>query len=179
LSDSQTFQLQGPSPQALLSLGVLVVVLPAIVTAVALNAGGGNVRGDSSVVLLSVVLVALAVFAALAVVATRRELRVGPEGLMLKSSFYKLSLDRSVIDVDGIRAVDSRNDKDFSITLRTNGIAFPGYRSGWFRTRNRAKAFVVSAGSTCVALPTNRGFMVLLGAPDPERAAAQLKAKLT
>ncbi len=176
MSDTPAFELQGPGPVALAGLGLLVIALPAVVTAVALRATAA--RGSGATVLAAVVLVSLLVFAALAVVTARRELRVSPEGLALRSSFYRLTLERSAIIVGDIRAVDCSKDREYGVTMRTNGIAFPGYQSGWFRTRSQAKAFVVRAGPACVAVPTTRGFTLLLGASDPERTAAALRAQL-
>ena len=83
-----------------------------------------------------------------------------------------------MIAAGDIRAVDCAKDDVYGITLRTNGIAFPGYQSGWFRTRSGVKAFVVRSGPTCVAVPTTRGFVLLLGAANAESAASALKARL-
>jgi len=60
--------------------------------------------------------------------------------------------------------------------LKTSGVSLPGFRSGWFRSRNFSKLFVaVSGGSRLLRIPTRRGYTLLLQPCDPGALLARLR----
>lgn len=179
MADVQALELHGPGPGALLLLFVLVVVAPVAVTAVALLASGGLARAPGPTVLGAVAAVSVLVYAVLASAAMRREFKITPEGLTVRSSFYKVFVERAAIRADAIRAGDSTHDAACMLGARTNGMSMPGFHSGWFRTRSDDKAFVALTGPGCVLVPTTKGFLLILGVRDPETASRALRASLT
>ena len=60
---------------------------------------------------------------------------------------------------------------------RTNGLALPGVRLGWFRLASDERALVfIARGETVLYVPTSDGFPVLLETPDAAGLLAALRA---
>lgn len=174
-----TVELQGPGSNAIWGLAVVVILLPALLSGLALSLAGG-VEGLQARWVLGVVLGLSVVIAfGLAGLVRHRGIVVDASGLELYSAFYRVHLERTAIRTDGIRVADKSRKED-AILLRTNGISFPGYRSGWFMTRARTKVFVVGAGARAgyVVVPTQRGYDLLLGSNDPARTVELLRQQL-
>jgi hypothetical protein len=171
-------ELQRPDARSLRMLAALVVLVPTLVAAAALLLSRDPATGGAIGIVALVLVVSLAVYALIATLAARGSIRATREGLELRSAFYRVRLRRDEIDAAGIRAVDGAKGSPYALAWRTNGVAFPGFQAGWFRTRSRERAFVVRSGTRCVAIPTTKGFVVLLGADDAGRAAQALKTAL-
>lgn len=180
MADVQPFDLLGPSPRALGILFLIVVVSPLAVTLLALAAAGGGLsRAPGPMAIGVVAAVSLVAYAVLAAAATRSDLTVSPEGLRVRSTFYTVFVERSAVRVAEIRAGDSTRDAACMLTLRTNGMSMPGFHSGWFRTGTAERAFVAKAGPNCVLVPTDKGFLIILGARDAEMASRAIRASLS
>jgi hypothetical protein len=178
MAEFAPFELPGPPRKALAMLFALVVLLPTVVTAAAALAVGQQPQASNGAVIVSVFAVSVLVYAVLAAAASRRELKVSDAGLSVRASFYTVFVEKSSIRLDEIRAVDCQRDAAYALSLRTNGLSMPGYQSGWFRTRRAGRAFVVRSGPACVAVPTTKGYLLLLGAADADSASRSLKASL-
>ena len=60
--------------------------------------------------------------------------------------------------------------------MKSSGVALPGFRSGWFRSRTSSKLFVaVSGGSRLLRIPTRKGYTLLLQPGDPNALLARLR----
>lgn len=128
--------------------------------------------------LAAIAVLALAVFGGLAAATTRRSLEVDERGLTVRSSFYTVSIEHADIRREDIAPVDCSPASAYALGMRNNGLSMPGFRSGWFKSRQAGKVFVVSTGSRCVVIQTTSGFSLLLGAADPAAAASALRSDL-
>ncbi|MGN6512466.1 MAG: hypothetical protein ACTHKZ_02675 [Lysobacteraceae bacterium] len=60
--------------------------------------------------------------------------------------------------------------------LKSNGIALPGFRGGWFRTRRWQRVFACLAdGERVLWIPTTRKHALLLDAPQPQALLERLR----
>jgi hypothetical protein len=85
------------------------------------------------------------------------------ERLRITGDPYGRSFARSELIVAKARLLDLAAEPDYTLTLRTNGIALPAYQSGWFDTRGAGKALVfVSDWSHAVVVPTKLGYVLIL-----------------
>lgn len=92
------------------------------------------------------------------------------------TSFYKQRYSRRDLLLDAAKIVDLEIEKNFRPFLKTNGYAVPGFKSGWFRLRNKQSAFcAIGSGTRVLMLPTNKGHCLMLGTTAPERVLEQLK----
>jgi hypothetical protein len=90
--------------------------------------------------------------------------------------FYSRSIPRPAIRSEGVRAVDLEREPALRPRWRTNGVAIPGYQSGWFKLRNGERALLfVRDKRRVVYVPTSEGYSLLVSVDEPERVAAQLR----
>jgi hypothetical protein len=106
--------------------------------------------------------------------ATRYEL--SSEGLVIDRTLYGRRFDWEELRLEEARPVDLRSEREFQPTFRTNGIGLPGYRAGWFRLRSSGRGLLfVTDPSRVLAIPTARGFTVLLTVGDPVGFLARMR----
>jgi len=97
-------------------------------------------------------------------------------GLRLRGDFYGQTIPLAQLKPGETRIVDIA-DGPYRLASRTNGIAVPGYRAGWFRLRNGRKALLyVTSPDHVVLVPTTKDYDVLLSVVDAERFVARLHA---
>lgn len=97
-------------------------------------------------------------------------------GLRLRGDFYGRTIPLVQLKPSEAAIVDIA-EGPYRPTVRTNGIAVPGYRSGWFRLRNGRKALLyVTSPGRAVLVPTTENYDVLLSVVDPNRFVASLRA---
>jgi hypothetical protein len=175
-------QLEPASGRSRLWLLLLTVVLPVSLSLVLpLLAGGDNATAhliDDSLVasrwldqLLGPLLVAAITGVAwfvLDLLMRRHRLRLDAAGLEIATTFYRQKLALSELLLDTARVVSIDEHPELKPMLKTNGMALPGFRSGWFRSRAFKKLFVATAGGEQLLwLPTRRGHALLLQPRHP------------
>ncbi|GBU21029.1 hypothetical protein R80B4_00917 [Fibrobacteres bacterium R8-0-B4] len=95
---------------------------------------------------------------------------VGDGFLTVKSLFYGRKIPIGDIDLNGVKSLNLRDErnKDYKVSIRTNGIGLPGYLVGWMRLHNGHKALVYITDKTNVALIPTTNFDVLVSTDDFE-----------
>ena len=102
---------------------------------------------------------------------------VSAEGLRIRGDLYGRLVPRGVLLLDQARVLNLSEQRDYSLSWRTNGIGLPGYSSGWFRLKNGEKALAfVTKKESVLYLPTREGYAVLLSTPEPQTLLAALQA---
>ena len=96
--------------------------------------------------------------------------------LDVATTFYRRKLTVTELRLDEARVVDLAERTEFKPMLKTNGTSLPGFHSGWFRLRNRSRAFVaIAAGPRVLWLPTTRGYDLLLQPRQPQALLQHLR----
>jgi hypothetical protein len=174
---STALQLQPVATRTRLLMAVLVVAVPLLIAATAmalLDRSQQKLIGDSATLTLAC-LVALVGAIALTIDwgLRRHRIALDADGLEVATSFYRRRLALIELQIDQARVIDLDERTEFKPMVKTNGTDLPGFRSGWFRLRNRRKALVATVGGKRVLhLPTTRGFDLLL---QPRRPQALLE----
>lgn len=120
----------------------------------------------------------LVLFIMIGISAKTSRMIVTPKGMTLKTMFYGRFLPFEDLMINQARAVNLEKDQSLAPKFRTLGIGMPGYRSGWFRLKNREKALCVLTSITQVVyLPTKKDYSILVSVPEPEKVVQQLKKK--
>lgn len=183
-------QLVPPCTQPRLWMLGLCVLLPALVTAAALLAvksgdthwdfaGGDPVMVGAAIVGAEALLMS-AVWALLDRAMHRHRLALSADSLEVKTSFYSRIVPLSELKLDEARVVDLHERTEFKPGVKTNGYSVPGFRSGYFRLRNREKAFVAIAGERrALWLPTTRDAGLLLQPQQPDALLNRLRELAT
>ncbi len=98
------------------------------------------------------------------------------QGLRLRGDFYGRMIPASHLRAADVTRVDL-DTSPYHPTFRTNGIAVPGYRAGWFRLRNGHKGLLyVTDPTNVVVVPTTDGYDVLLSVVNADQFVARLRA---
>lgn len=96
--------------------------------------------------------------------------------LAVRGDVFGPSLPLSDLSPTSARVVDPVEDPQLRIIARILGGGFAGYRSGWFRLANGAKAQVfLRDGERALYVPTRHGYVLLVSAADPEALLRTLK----
>jgi hypothetical protein len=180
------WQLEPAPPSARAWLLALTVGLPVVVTGVALGVAAGgdelSLIAGSLPVTIALIMAGVAAFGAIIAFVIDRAMRrhhvtVDADGVEVATTFYKRRLAWGELRVDEARVVDLDEHTQLKPLLKTNGTAFPGFRSGWFRLRNREKALVAMLSGPRVAwVPTTQGFGLLLQARQAQALLDHLRA---
>ena len=104
---------------------------------------------------------------------TRAE--VSPDGLRIRGDIYGRTIAPQDLILDGVREMDLTQENEFRAKWRTNGIALPGYSSGWFRLRNGEKALLFVTNPRVVYVPTRNGFSILMSVQESDAFLHSLK----
>lgn len=137
-------------------------------------AGNGVSWVAGGILLLLLVLCGLMVF--LVYSARHVQFTVSAEGLRISGDLYGRLVPPGKLKTEAARVVDLRLDDALQLSLRTNGAAFPGYSSGWYRLKNGEKALCfLTDRSRVVYVPTTDGYSVLMSTADPAALLAAVR----
>ena len=182
--------LEPPAASVHAWLFVLVVALPVVVTLVAMgygmaSAGPKRLLGDSETLTWVAVMggttgLVSAIWWFMARKLRRHHLVLGATGIDIDTTLYQQSLALADLRLAEARVIDLDEHTEFKPRLKTNGTDLPGLKSGWFRLRNRHKAFVaMTHGPRVLWLPTGKGFDLLLQPRQPQALLDHLRKMAT
>lgn len=166
------------SPRARAWLFALVVALPMLlIGATELSRGRADGAGIAWHAIGGTGLFCLLLWAALAALLRRHRLAVDDGGIEVATTFYRRRFAIADLGLEAARVVDLDERPEFRSALRTNGVAIPGFRSGWFRLRSGERALVATAGGRRLLwIPTRAGHDLLLQPADPRALLERLRA---
>lgn len=187
MTDRAPWQLEPASAGARAWLLGLTTVLPVVITGCALgfaSMGGGPDRliADSGPLTIGVTLAGVALLCGTIAFFVDRAMRrhritVDADGVEVATTFYKRRLGWSQLRLDEARVANLDEHTHLKPSYKSNGTAVPGFRSGWFRLRNREKALVAMGGGPRVAwVPTTQGYGLMLQPRQPQALLDHLRA---
>ena len=94
--------------------------------------------------------------------ALRRRISLDDGRLRVVSGLLRITVPATALDLDTARVVNLANEAPLRPWLKTFGMAMPGYRAGYFRLRNRSRAFVMLTDTARVLALSERGGRTLL-----------------
>lgn len=108
--------------------------------------------------------------------ARRHRLQFNAGGLEIVTTFYRQKLAFPELQLEAARVISIDEHPELKPMLKSNGMALPGFRSGWFRSRAFKKLFVATAGGgQLLWLPTSRGHALLLQPRQPRILLQRLR----
>lgn len=168
-TDMHLFAVDAMNWKAVTFLLGFVVVLPVLITYMALASVHAKHAVAAWFALGVVGLLAIALFAqlwAVRVVIDGRKLIVG-------GGLYRQTIDRDAIRMDAVEPLASAT---LQFGIRTNGVGMPGLALGWFQPPHGKKLFVLTTGHTPVLVPTTEEFDVVVSPVDTDGFIAAIKA---
>lgn len=180
------WQLQPASSTTRLWLFLLAVVLPVAITigALAFAANdpapkqliGNSTWLTNAVIVIGLLVLCLAIHWIIGRALRRHRITLDGDGLTIATTFYTRKLGWDGLQLQQARVVDLDEHTGLKPLFKSNGTNLPGFRSGWFRLRNRNKALVATAGSPRVLyLPTTQGYDLLLQPRQPQALLQRLQ----
>lgn len=119
----------------------------------------------------------LALLGYVAYSARQTRFEVSPDGLRIAGDIYKRTIAIEQLRLSEARVLDLGREDELRPRFRTFGTGLPGYRSGWYRLRNRQKALLyVTDPTRVVYIPTTEGYVLMLSTPRPDSMLAALRA---
>jgi hypothetical protein len=181
-------QLEPAPGSARVWLFCLIVVLPLVITTVALGfamtpdspqrPGTGNTAVPWFTVLGGLALLTLVLWAVFDRLLRRHHLLLGTNALEVKTGFNRCRMAYADLKLDEARVVDLGERTELRPLLKLNGTGLPGFRSGWYLLRDRSRAFVAVAGGARALWIPGRGKHALLLQPrQPQVLLDALRAK--
>ena len=182
------WQLEPASAGARAWLVGLTAVLPVAITGIALgfaftSDGPKTLIAGSESLTLTVILAGVALLGgAIAFVVDRAMRRhrvtVDADGVEVATTFYRRRLGWAQLRLDEARVANLDEHTHLKPALKSNGTALPGFRSGWFRLRNRDKALVaMTSGPRVTWIPTTEGYALLLQPRQPQALLDHLRER--
>lgn len=102
---------------------------------------------------------------------------VGARSLNLKAPIYGRSIPRDSIDAARARVISMHAAGEVRFPVRTNGLAVPGYRVGWFRLSDKTRALAAVTDRSRVAhVPLKDGSALLVSVAKPDEFIQALAA---
>jgi len=167
---TQEFEIPPPGKFVLVFLLVMGVVMPmAVLTAVVLAAH------DKRVILLALPTAFIFPLVAGAVGWSiyRRKIRIVDKALLTGIFGWK-KIPVSELDLDAAAIIDLQQHRELQPTFKLAGTSMPGYRSGWFRLRDKRTAYLLLTDwRRVLVLPKRDGKVILF---SPQRPDALLDA---
>lgn len=171
---ARDFSVTPPPSQAAWLLGGLLALPASVITAtVALSppAGNGAAAPGLAVGLLTVAAVAVWTFWGLG----RRKVLLEGRQLIVKAAMFSRTLEVGELDIERARVIDLDERTELKPSLKTFGMALPGFQAGWFLLRSRHQAFcLVTSRRRVLWLPTHTGKSLLLSLDRPDALLAAL-----
>lgn len=177
--DAGIIELQAPSTRTRVSSFLLTVALPviAMVGSLALQGpsrwrfwpGSGSTLGDDTVAVATLLVVLLIVWATMAWALRRHRIELQPDAVTVVAGFHRDRLALSELQLAQARVGTLGEHPEWKPFLKSNGMALPGFRGGWFRTRRWQRVFACLAGGERVLwIPTTRKHALLLEPRQPQ-----------
>ncbi len=173
--NAQRFEIVPPGKLARVLPIVMAVVSPLLVlSAVALSAQAKHQSLPTAEV-VGIVLLFPMIGAVLAWSMHRRVIEVDAGKLVIGLLPWR-RIPIAVLDLDGARIVDLGEQRDLQPVVKIAGSGLPGYKSGLFLLRNKARAQVLLTDwKRVLVLPRRDGGMVLLSPQRPDALLAALQ----
>ena len=173
--NEQGFEIVPPGKLARV-LPIVMAVLPPILVLAAVALGA---RGRHQALPMAQIATALLLFPMIGGVFAwsmhRRVIQV-VEGKLVLGLLPWRRIPVALFDLDNARIVDLGAQRDLQPVLKIAGSGLPGYRSGLFRLRNKARAqILLTDWNRVLVLPRRDAGMVLLSPQRPDALLAALR----
>jgi hypothetical protein len=152
-------------------LAVAVPILVGTVVAMAVSSADWRVW----LVGLPALLVMLAAFAGLARAIAHPHLRLR-DGVLECGRMPRVRVPAAALDLDAARVIELDRERELRPVFRLFGTSLPGFHAGWFRLRDKARAFLlVTDRHRVLLLPRREAGPLLLSAERPEALLEALR----
>ena len=95
--------------------------------------------------------------------------------IIIKSTFYGRKIPLENIMIDGIKGISLDENTEYNVSIRTNGISIPQYKSGWMRLKNGEKALIFITDKNNVVLIPTEDYSILFSMNNIDEFIKKIK----
>jgi len=95
--------------------------------------------------------------------------------VVIRSFLYGRKIPLDNILKDEVQAINLKQNNEYNISIRTNGISLPNLNFGWMRLNNGNRALVFLTNRENVLLMPTKDFVVLFSMKKTEEFISKLK----
>ena len=101
---------------------------------------------------------------------------VSAEGVRIRGDIYGRTIPLDQLQLEKAKVYNMAEDRDHSLSWRTNGVGMPGYASGWFRLKNGEKALVfLTSRQRVLYVPTSEDYALVVSPKDTDALLQALR----
>lgn len=95
-------------------------------------------------------------------------------GLIVGGGIYRVEIPYEDIAFDGVIVGPA---PETSLSVRTNGIGWPGFGLGWFRNKAGERVFALVRSGQLVYIPTRLDFNLVISVDDGDKFVEELRER--
>jgi hypothetical protein len=95
--------------------------------------------------------------------------------VIINSFLYGRKILINNILTNEIKTINLKQDEEYRISAKTNGISLPNYKSGWMRLKNGKRALVFLTNEEKVLLMPTKDFIILFSMEKAEEFINKIK----
>ena len=134
----------------------------------------------SNVYILPMIIITVimsSLFIGIVFAAKNTSISINDREIVINSFIYGRKIPIENVLTNEIKTINLRIDKEYGVKIRTNGIALPGFCSGWMRLKNGKKALVFLTDTQNVLLMPTKDFIVMFSMKERDEFIDKIKSR--
>ena len=116
-----------------------------------------------------VVMIGLILFIYFICISSRNtKFEVTATGLKITGNIYGRMLPYDILRLEQVHPINMISQSEYKLRFGTSSTNMPGYKAGWFRSRQGKMLAFVTDPTRVLFIPTQKGYGVLLSVDQPE-----------
>jgi hypothetical protein len=137
---------------------------------------GNNIVATMFMLILIIISIGLmALFPAIFYSMKNTTLSLTNKEIIIKTVMYGKKIPLENILINEIKKINLNEDNEYTISIRTNGISLPNFKSGWMRLKNGEKALVYITDKNNVVLIPVKEYLILFSMENIEEFIKKIK----
>ena len=128
----------------------------------------------SLIPILIIMLVLLGLFIGIIFAIKNTSISINEKDIVIKSFLYGRKISINDVLLNEVQSINLKQNDEYNVILRTNGIGLPNFLSGWMRLKNGKKALVFLTNRENVLLMPTKDFIVLFSMEKTEEIITKL-----
>ncbi|MCL2180081.1 MAG: PH domain-containing protein [Treponema sp.] len=128
----------------------------------------------SIIPVLLIILVLLGLFIGIIFAIKNTSISINEKDIVIKSFLYGRKIPINDVLLNEVQTINLKQNNDFNVSIRTNGIGLPNFLSGWMRLNKGQKALAFLTDKENVLLMPTKDFILLFSMEKTEEFITKL-----
>jgi hypothetical protein len=129
-----------------------------------------------SVFIIIVAVVTAGLMAGVISASKNTSISISGNEIIINSFIYGRKIPIENVLLDGIQKINLKDNKEFDISIKTNGVNVPNFSSGWMRLKNKEKALVFITDKENVLMIPTKDFKILFSMKKTDEFMNKIRA---